>query len=300
MRKTSLIVVVALATMLVPAVAEAGTPRCFGRRATIVGTASGELIVGTSRADVIVALGGADTIKGLGRSDRICGGKGNDRILGGTGSYDVLFGQGGDDELLGGGGFDVLEPGPGDDFVHGGAGGALVTFFDAPQAVTVDLAAGTATGEGTDVLQAVRDIEGSQFDDTLVGDAAQNGFVPQDGDDSVTGGGGFDHLTYIFADGPVTVDLAAGTAVGEGSDTFTQIQDVQGSDFGDSIAGNSDSNFLFGGPGADTLTGLDGDDSLFGEGGNDSLDGGDGTDELDGGAGTDTCTNGETLRNCEA
>jgi Ca2+-binding RTX toxin-like protein len=300
MRRTSLFAVVALATLVLPAVADAGTQRCFGRRATIVGTNRGDVIRGTARADVIVALGGSDTINGRGGNDRICGGKGNDRILGGSGNFDVLFGQGGADELLGGGGFDVLEPGLGNDFVDGGTGGGLVTFFDAPQAVTVDLTAGTATGEGTDVLQAVRDIEGSQFDDTLVGDVGDNGFVPQGGDDNVIGGAGFDHLTYIFSGGPVTVDLAAGTAVGEGSDTFAEIEDVQGSDFGDSIVGDSNPNFLFGGPGADILSGLDGDDFLFGEAGNDSLDGGGGTDELNGGLDTDTCTNGETVNNCEA
>jgi len=64
------LVATGLATLLLPTVwAVAGIPRCFGERATIVGTARGEVIRGTPRADVIVALGGADVINGRGGND---------------------------------------------------------------------------------------------------------------------------------------------------------------------------------------------------------------------------------------
>jgi Ca2+-binding RTX toxin-like protein len=90
----------------------------------------------------------------------------------------------------------------------------------------------------------------------------------------------------------VTVDLAAGTATGEGTDTLTGIENVFGSgNFGDTLTGDTQDNALFG---------SGGDDSVSGGDGNDDLDGGNGTDALDGGIGTDTCLNGETIVNCEA
>jgi Ca2+-binding RTX toxin-like protein len=282
-----------LATLLLPAAgAVAGTPRCFGQRATIVGSARGDVIRGTRGADVIVALGGADVIDGRGGDDRICGGRGNDRIAAGSGSFDVLFGQAGNDELLGGSGLDILLGGPGDDFVDGGLGAFdVVSVFLAPGPTTVDLAAGISTGDGTDELRNVEQVEGSHFDDTITGDAAANYFYPHAGDDTILGGDGIDTIRYIFAAGGVTVDLAAGTAIGDGSDTLSGVESVDGSDFGDTITGDAGPNVLTGGSGDDVIDGADGDDSL---------DGGDGNDTLDGGVGTDVCVDGETVGNCEA
>jgi Ca2+-binding RTX toxin-like protein len=281
-----------LATMVLPAVqALARTPRCFGDRATIVGTARADAIRGTAGDDVIVALGGADVISGRGGDDRICGGNGNDRIVAGPGGFDVLFGEAGNDELLGGGGFDVLLAGAGNDLVDGGRGSFdIVSVFFAPGPTTVDLAAGTSTGEGTDEIRAVEQVEGSAFDDAMTGDASANSFYPYAGNDVVVGAEGLDTVRYIFSTAAVTVDLTAGTATGDGSDTLSTIEAVDGSDHNDTITGSAGLNILTGGSGDDVINGADGDDLL---------DGGDGSDSLDGGIGTDTCTNGETVLNCE-
>ena len=112
-----------------------GVPRCFGRRATIVGrgsrrrvtrirgTSKPDVIVGTSRRDSINGRGGNDVICGRGGRDsisagrgvdRVQGGAGNDRISGGSGA-DRLFGNGGRDRLRGGGGRDRLVGGAGKD-----------------------------------------------------------------------------------------------------------------------------------------------------------------------------------------
>lgn len=302
MRKTTLFAVIALAGIVVPAIgADARTPRCLGKRATIVGTNRGETIRGTAGADVIVALGGADTINARGGNDRICGGRGNDRILGGAGNTDYLFGQGGDDQLFGAGGFDFLSGGPGDDLLNGGPHPAdFVTFYFAPVGVTVDLASGVATGEGTDTLQAVEYVEGSQHNDTLTGDDQPNFLQGVAGDDVIDGGGGSD-WTYLWtAPGPVTVDLSAGTSTGDGTDSLVGVENVLGSYFADSITGDSSDNVIEGERGNDVINGMDGDDVLFGQAGDDSLDGGNGTDELIGGRGTDACTNGEVVDTCEA
>lgn len=83
--------------------AKAGSPTCFGKAATKVGTVGDDSFSGTSGADVIVGKGGDDTISGGGGADRICGGPGND----------LLRGKGGYDSLNGGDGTDTCYPGDG-------------------------------------------------------------------------------------------------------------------------------------------------------------------------------------------
>jgi DNA-binding beta-propeller fold protein YncE len=122
---------------------EIGTPgvqRCFGKRATIVGTQRGDRLKGTRRADVIVSLGGNDRISGGGGNDLICAGSGNDKVSGGAGNdresggsgNDSLKGDAGKDSLKGDSGKDLLSGGPGKDGLTGGSqkdrctgGGAL-------------------------------------------------------------------------------------------------------------------------------------------------------------------------------
>jgi subtilisin-like proprotein convertase family protein len=89
-------------------------PTCGGWRATIVGTAGGDVLTGTSGPDVIVAGGGRDTIRGAGGRDTICAGAGDDTVNGG-GGVDLLIGSAGDDHLDGGPGTDICDGGPGAD-----------------------------------------------------------------------------------------------------------------------------------------------------------------------------------------
>jgi Ca2+-binding RTX toxin-like protein len=98
-----------------------GSARCDGKRATIVGTARGQVIRGTPRRDIIAALGGNDTVRGLGGADLICLGAGADRAFGGPGP-DRILGQAGADRILGQAGADVLLGGVGRDVLLGGAG----------------------------------------------------------------------------------------------------------------------------------------------------------------------------------
>lgn len=74
--------------------AQAATPKCGGKTATIVGSNDADSLIGTSGNDVIVGLGGADYIEGGGGNDIICGGKGEDLITGGAGN-DTIFGDAG-------------------------------------------------------------------------------------------------------------------------------------------------------------------------------------------------------------
>jgi Ca2+-binding RTX toxin-like protein len=290
--------------------ASAAAPRCFGVRATIVGTNRADVIVGTNRADVIVGLGGADTIRGGGRDDLICAGGGDDVVKGGDG-IDLIFGEGGDDRLLGGpGDFNQIVPGPGDDFVNGGPafefGGDEVIYLDATKGIVADLGAGTVTGWGNDAIVNVEWLIGSENDDVLVGSdqeheviygaggndaisalGGDDAMAGGAGDDQIDGGDGFDMLAdWILADiyglDPVdglTVNLVTGTLTGNGSDTLTNISGSQGSPGDDVMIGDDLDN--------DFVVLIEGVDTVDAGGGDDIVDGGDGTDDLDGGTGTD-------------
>jgi len=74
--------------------------------------------------------------------------------------------------------------------------------------------------------------------------------------------------------------LTGGTAGVAAGDTFSSIENVVGSDFGDYIFGSNVDNILMGGDGADRLRGHKGNDTLIGGTGDDNLLGGKGVDEF--------------------
>lgn len=306
-----LAVITGLANGVLVGSASARTPRCFGEKATIVGTSHGDVLVGTRRADVIVGLAGGDTIRGAGRGDLICAGKGDDRVLGGNG-IDLIFGEGGNDQIMGQrGAFNQAVPGPGNDVVDGGpAQGDEVIYLDAGGPVVGDLGAGTVTGHGTDEITNVEWLIGSSFDDSLTGSEGSDLLFGADGNDTLlalggddfpTGGGGDDEIDggdgsdflvdyflsiYYFGTppaGPMTVDLPAGTSTGFGNDTLAGIESSQGSTGDDVMIGTSGHNEF-------TVL-AEGNDTVDAGGGDDLVDGGDGVDDLDGGAGIDMLGN---------
>ncbi|SJM35142.1 calcium-binding protein [Mesorhizobium delmotii] len=223
--------------------------------ANIIGTPTDDNIPGTENADTIDGLAGNDTINGFGGEDEIIGGDGNDTLLGGDDS-DVFRGGPGNDTINGEGEFD--------DIWYADEGG--------PNGVTVDLAAGTATDTfgGTDTLVSIGGIAGSNFADTLRGDADDNIIRSFRGNDIVDGRGGNDEAHYTNDTNliSVAVNLATGTAVetyanGTSTDTLISIERIRGS------LGN------------DSLTGDDGNNRIRGIAGNDTIDGGAGRDMTD-------------------
>jgi len=229
----------------------------------------------------------------------------NDHVLFGGNGNDQLLRQGvGEDELNGGAGNDILSGGAGADALNGGTGTDWAYYRDSAMAVTVNLQNGTGAGGDAqgDTLVSIERLQGSNFDDTLVGDDATNNLLlgrsgedalfgrggndaldGGDGADILNGGGGSDWVYYSRSDAGVTVTLAGGTGVGgeaEG-DSWISIERVLGSDFDDMITGNGGSN---------TLRGGNGNDVIDGAGGRDFLDGGNGADVLIGGAGGDFAT----------
>jgi Ca2+-binding RTX toxin-like protein len=204
-------------------------PRCHGRLAKIVGTEEDDVLHGTPERDVIWGGDGADTILGSLGNDLLCGGtgadlihggRGNDVADGGAGDDDRVIGDLGDDHLFGGPGdvdevagslgIDTLSGGAGDfDLVHGdygydrmdGGGGqgdiaSFATDVGAGRSggVKISLARHRARGDGHDRLFRFEGIEGSAFDDILVGSRQADTIDGGAGDDTIRGGGGRDEL----------------------------------------------------------------------------------------------------------
>lgn len=235
---------------------------------TLVAPSSGGLVVGTDGDDVL------------------CGGPGKDELRGRDGD-DTLLGAGGNDVLQGQAGNDILIGGPGDDVIQGNGGFDTASFQGAPNGVTVDLAAGIATGEGTDTLLGMDDVIGSPQADKVIGSETNNVLDGRDGDDVLVGSAGSDRLIggpgsdtvdYRTAPGPVSIFLAAGRAEGHGSDTLAGVENAVGTRWDDRLVGNAAAN---------RLRGLAGDDALIGRPGADVLVGGRGQDIMRGGGGDD-------------
>jgi Ca2+-binding RTX toxin-like protein len=303
-----------LATVVAGAVPAHAVGRCFGRRATILGTNDAENINGTAGADVIVTGSGGDRINGRGGNDLICSGTGrdrvrgqagNDRINGGT-SGDVLLSGQGNDVMLGGQGAefmvgsdgnDTMNAGTGADFMIGGAGNDrylggpglqdLVSFENSGGGVVVDLGIPTAqnTNEGADVITGSEGVIGSAYNDVLRG---LN--LPSELGDLLAGLEGTDQL--LGFDGN---DFIIG---GLGSDRGAPAPGSLWGGIGDDIVvGDEPESFIEGA----------GDDDLFGDAGDDFLDGGGNVSGPPAGdvgdAGThvagDECTGLETANECE-
>ena len=251
-------------------------------------------------------------------------GEGADTLAGiesaiGSSFADDLTGGSGDNELTGGPGTDTLEGGEGDDVLTGGLGTDTVTYVGSAEPVVVDLAAGTAAGNGADTIEEVEHVVGSPFDDTIGGSP---------GSDDLGGAAGTDTLTFATAAGPVHANLDTGLATGDGADSLAGFEDLTGSAFGDTLIGDDGSNVLIGaggdddmdggseldvasfagspagvtadlvahtatGDGADALTSIEG---LIGSPGADTFIGGGGPNVLSGGAGDDTIEGGRRHR----
>lgn len=145
-------------------------------------------------------------------------------ILGTTGD-DQIDGTPGDDVICASGGDDEIEAGGGDDIILGAGGTDTVTHDTAPGPVSVDLAARTSTGDGTDDLIDIENADGSSFADTLLGDGGTNVLRGFGGDDTITGRGGpdsmiggadDDDLRALDGEPDTAIDCGPGTDVAEG------------------------------------------------------------------------------------
>ena len=237
---------------------------------------------------------------------QVTGGAGTDTVS----NFENLTGSAGSDRLTGDAGNNIIEGGSGSDTLDGGAGIDTLSYAWANTSIFINLGQTTAQtpyspssiyagmtntisgfenlvgGSDTDVVTGdgnANIISGGAGDDRLSGAGGNDtidGGVGNDmldgglGNDLLTGGTGIDTLTYSAASGAVTVSLAVTTAQntgGAGIDTVGGFENLDGSNFGDSLTGDGGDNVISGNGGDDTIEGGAGNDRLGGEGGNNTL-----------------------------
>jgi Ca2+-binding RTX toxin-like protein len=204
------------------------------------------------------------------------GGDHDDTVFGGNGP-DLLEGGTGDDILKGRGGLDELHGDSGKDFLDGDEGDDIAEYEYAPSGVTVDLRLNgyqDTGGAGSDLLADVEHVRGSGHADVLIGNESDNilkgrgqadRLVGNGGDDLADGDAGDDTAAYGAAPAGVTVSLATGVpqnTVGAGTDEISEVENLVGSGFDDTLSGNGAGNVIEGGGGADEVNGNAGPDTL--------------------------------------
>ncbi len=189
----------------------------------------------------------------------------------GDGGQDTLsgiqnvFGSAFADDITGDSGNNVLEGGAGNDALNGGGGLDQVVYSHALSKVTVDLTDATAFGDlsvGSDSLESIERVLGSQFSDSITGNVAIFAeLTGSKGNDTIDGAGN-GYASYYDSPGAVTASLATGTATdGWGTtDKLSNLDGLTGSAFADKLTGSADANTLDGGAGNDTITGGFGND----------------------------------------
>lgn len=247
-----------------------------------------------------------DELIGTPQDDVLTGDNGRDSIIGLSGN-DLLRGQGGNDTIMGDAGNDTIIGGAGADILDGGADEDVLQYVGSSAGVSIDLnidgsgfqhaSGGDAEG---DVISNFEHVYGTDFADTIIGDAGRNILFGYGGDDvifggagddvirgglgadTMDGGDGIDWLRYVESPAGVTVDLNVALQVSAGDaagDVISGFENVQGSDFGDVIYGDANANYILG---------FGGDDVISGGAGRDTIRGGEGADTLDGGSDIDT------------
>lgn len=202
----------------------------------------------------------------------------------GSGGNDTMVGSRFADLLIGDGGSDILQGEDSNDFLIGES--RSVDFINAYRGIKADF----TTTDALDPLNC--NAAGGWASDF---GSTEDSLYGGRGNDVMSGGGGADHLdggpgrdwaTYLSAGSSVSAKLSTGGSLGDAAgDIFVSVENIQGSEFDDTLVGNDSANELRGMRGNDSLSGSSGNDTLVGGEGRDTLVGGGGNDSLTGGAG---------------
>ncbi len=269
--------------------ASTGLTASLGNPAQNTGDAQGDTYVSI---EGLQGTGFADTLIGDGSNNFLIGGPGADILNGGAGndtadyrtatqgltadlatpanntgdaagdtfiSIERLRGSNFDDRLYGNSLSNTLDGGSGADYLDGRSGFDYARYSSATSGVIASLAdptqnTGFAAG---DTYVSIEGLWGSDFSDTLIGDANGNYLDGGAGGDLLDGRGGFDYARYQSATAAVTASLTnpainTGDAAG---DSYVSIEGLDGSNFNDALMGDANLNILTGEQGADILDG---------------------------------------------
>lgn len=286
-------------------------------RAVVDAGAGVDQVLGGSKNDTINGGADADNLSGFDGADTLNGGDGIDSMNGGN-QRDTMDGGTGADTFIGGADADVAsyqtrtvrvavnpnnEPfdgqtGEGDNVrsdveeILGGMAGDLLIGTAADNRLV-----GNGGGDEMDGRAGKDRLFGGEGGDTLLGGTEDDQLHGSTGTDLFSGGAGVDRVSYdghpagvrVSLNGKPDDGLFSGPTSTEQENVPNDVEQINGSQFGDFLEGNGGSNRLAGLSGNDTLygglnaAGHDGDDVLFGDFGDDRLSGGAGNDSLSGG-----------------
>jgi Ca2+-binding RTX toxin-like protein len=195
----------------------------------------------------------------------------------------VLFSNPPGTAISAGAGDDHIHAGAGADRIDGGTGTDVVDYHLSGEGVDANLGTGKGkdgAAEGDSYVN-VEGLIGSDFDDTLTGDAENNILIGSKGADVLDGGAGSDTVDYTDALNGAGEGMAGITVFLDGTpsrggeaegDTLTSIEHVIATGRDDTIHGGKGSEWIEAGAG---------DDRMTGSAGGDRFDGGEGIDTLD-------------------
>ncbi|MEG3166463.1 choice-of-anchor L domain-containing protein [Sphingomonas sp. PB2P19] len=285
--------------------------------------ANRDVMVGVTIAlsnTAFTASGGDATGDVLTNIENVVGTDYNDTInADGADFKTYLEGGEGGDYLGGGNESDYLQGGAGGDYIDGRGGEDATTYVFSWAGVDIDLNRYHQIGGDAqdDVLVNLEDIQGTVFDDRMVGNGLNNIFDAGSGNDTLDGGGGTDSVLagdgddYVYGRGDgdlldgsnglntlsyelATVSVNVDLGLTEKDDDFSNAPDriVMRVQATNAFRGISTFANLTGSAFADTLSGDVTDNHILGGAGADSIDGWGGFDHLVGGAGADTIDGG--------
>lgn len=147
-------------------------------------------------------------------------------------------------------------------------------------------------------------LQGTQSDDRLVGNAKDNRFLDSPGADTYIGYTGIDTVDYstrapelggvdVSIDGVADDGGPIDVEDGHSDNVTLTIENVVGTNEGDTLEGSFLANHISGGEGYDNISGGGGADTLEGWTEPDTIDGGSGADTIDGGPGGDDVDGGD-------
>ncbi len=274
----------------------------------LAGTANDDKLTGDTGDNIIQGNAGNDTLAGGGGTDTasyrdnagkvaVNLAKGNAAEYDAAGStvvssdtlagFEAAFGSDFDDTLTGGEGDDILAGGAGNDNLDGGPGTNTLSYMINSGSVSVDLLDGTTEENGPtggssagtpvseDTFSNFQRFVGTPFDDQWRSTPA--------GDYEIDGGAGVDILRFGAVDNGVKVDVSTGVIADNGygkQATIANVEQIDGTDFNDSLTGDANANRLRGLSGDDILIGGDGDDNIITDDGQDKVTPGAGADSV--------------------
>ena len=192
--------------------------------------------------DVLYGEAGNDQLYGGSNEDILRGGTGDDTIHGGAGR-DIIFGDVGADSLDGGDGEDTVDYSESTSGVNLNLFNSTVNYVSAFTSKTLNLTSGGHTGYAAgDSYSSIEHVQGTDYDDNIIGDQFKNRILGGLGNDTLSGGDDDDDLRG-----------GAGNDYIDGENGNDRLDGWTGDDI--LIGGNDDDKYV--------VTRISGEDSIY-------------------------------------